>query len=338
MGVRPTISDIAARAGLSKGAVSYALNGLPGVSDDTRERVQQIAAELGWIPNRAAVSLSRSRAGAVGLVLARSPRTLALEPFYMEFIAGIETVISRRSTSLMLRLVANSAEEIETYNQWWSERRVDGVIVVDVTANDARLLALDENRMPAVVVTSAADTAGLPHVWTDDASTMELALAELLALGHTRIARVAGMQQLAHTAIRTRAFRRVLAKHGLDNSLVITTDFSGEDGARATHAFLDAQERPTAIIYDNDIMAVAGIAVAAERGVSIPGQLSLLAWDDSPLCEITLPQLSAMHRDVSALGENAAELLLRVIEGDSVASITATMPDFLVRGSTATAP
>ena len=91
---RVTIRDIAERAGVSKGAVSYALNGRPGVSDDTRERIISIANELGWYPNRAARALSAARAEACGLVLARPARTLALEPFFMEFIAGVEAELA----------------------------------------------------------------------------------------------------------------------------------------------------------------------------------------------------------------------------------------------------
>ncbi len=101
---RVTINDIAKEAGLSKGAVSYALNGKPGVSEQTRERVAAIALQLGWTPNQAARSLSLSRADAIGLVLSRPPRILAMEPFYMEFISGIEDVISSRGITLLLHV------------------------------------------------------------------------------------------------------------------------------------------------------------------------------------------------------------------------------------------
>ncbi len=100
-----TIRDIAARAGVSKGAVSYALNGRPGVSEETRERIVAIARELGWYPNRAARALSAARADACGLELARPARTIALEPFYMEFIAGVELELASHSIALTIQLV-----------------------------------------------------------------------------------------------------------------------------------------------------------------------------------------------------------------------------------------
>jgi DNA-binding LacI/PurR family transcriptional regulator len=112
---RITIRDIAERAGVSKGAVSYALNGRPGVSSDTRDRILAIADELGWYPNRAARALSAARADACGLVLARPAKTIAIEPFFMEFIAGVESELAARSIALTIQLVRNVREEIAVY-------------------------------------------------------------------------------------------------------------------------------------------------------------------------------------------------------------------------------
>src|SRR5918994_7821858 len=120
---RVTISDIAERAGVSKGAVSYALNGRPGVSDRTRERILEIARELGWYPNRAARALSVERADACGLVLARPARTIALEPFFMEFIAGVESELATRSVALTIQLVRDVDEEIAVYRRWGGGQR-----------------------------------------------------------------------------------------------------------------------------------------------------------------------------------------------------------------------
>src|SRR3954452_3639101 len=123
---RVTIADIAKRAGLSTSAVSYALNDRPGISQTTRGRVLAIAEELGWYPNSAARSLSVARAHACGLVLARPARTLAFEPFFMEFIAGVESELSARSVALTLQVVENPQDEVAVYRRWWAERRVDG--------------------------------------------------------------------------------------------------------------------------------------------------------------------------------------------------------------------
>src|SRR3954454_3316744 len=114
---RVTIADIAARAGVSKGAVSYALNGRPGLSEATRARILAIADELGWYPNRAARALSAARADACGLILARPASTIGLEPFFMEFIGGVEAELSPRAIGLTIQLARTVDEEIAIYRR-----------------------------------------------------------------------------------------------------------------------------------------------------------------------------------------------------------------------------
>ncbi len=335
---RVTISDIARTAGLSKGAVSYALNNKPGVSPETRDRVHAIAEQLGWTPSSAARSLSRSRADAIGLVLARPARMLGIEPFYMEFVAGIEDVIAARGISLMLHVVDQTSSEIATYEKWGAERRVDGVILVDISHDDPRIPALQRIGVPAVAVSSTEAAGGLPHVRTDESHAMQDAMRYLVRLGHRRIARVGGVPSLSHTVARDRAFFAEAEVAGLETPVVIETDYSGEAGARATRSLLTATNPPTAIIYDNDIMAVAGLGVANELTIGVPSELSLLAWDDSPLCEITHPPLSAMRRDVGQMGAEAASLLLSVVDGENPADRAAATPVLYPRGSTGQAP
>src|SRR4029453_17098926 len=149
---RATIADIAERAGLSKGAVSYALNGQPGVSEATRQRVLKLAAQMGWRPNSAARALSASRAGALGLVMARSASTLGVEPFFIKLLSGIENTLAARSIALLLQVVPDHDAEVEAYRRWFAERRVDGIFLIDLRIEDKRVLVLEELGLPAVVI------------------------------------------------------------------------------------------------------------------------------------------------------------------------------------------
>ena len=135
---RPTIADIAQRAGVSKGAVSYALNGQPGVSEATRQRIVAIAREIGFSPSNAARALSGASAKAVGLTLCRPARILSIEPFFMGLISGFEAELAARSYALTLQVVATPEHEVEVYRRWWGERRVDGVFVSDLRDGDVR--------------------------------------------------------------------------------------------------------------------------------------------------------------------------------------------------------
>jgi DNA-binding LacI/PurR family transcriptional regulator len=332
---RPTIADIARRAGVSKGAVSYALNGQPGVSDATRRRILAIAKEIGWKPNSAARALSGAAANAIGLALRRPAAVLGLEPFYMELISGVEAELSTRSYALMLQIVADSDAEIAVYQRWWGERRVDGVLVCDLRVDDPRVKALEELRLPAVVVGGPEGVGSLAHVWNDDSAALTHSVEYLFALGHRRIGRVGGLPDLRHTRTRTEAFVSVCRRLGLDEAVTESTDYSGEQGAQATRRLLSAHSRPTALLYDNDIMAIAGLAVAQEMGISVPSDLSIIAFDDSPLCRLVHPPLTALTRDIPAYGAQAARELLSVIAGGPPGSRQVETARLTARGSTA---
>jgi DNA-binding LacI/PurR family transcriptional regulator len=330
---RVTISDIAARAGVSKGAVSYALNGRPGVSDTTRERILAIAGELGWYPNRAARALSVERADACGLVLARPAKTLALEPFFMEFISGVESALSARSIALTIQLVESVEDEIEVYRRWFGERRVDGVLVADLRKDDPRVEELVRLGLPAVVIGGPVKNRALPAIWHDEAGVVVEAVRYVAALGHRRIARVAGVPEFVHTEQRTEGFLSATRELGLEAE-VIATDYSAESGARVTRKLLSAPEPPSAIIYDSDLLAVTGLGVAQQMGFAVPDDVSIVGWDDSLISQVVHPPLTAITRDIVAYGDLAIRHLLEVIEGRTTDDVETLRGELTPRGST----
>ncbi|GGR55552.1 LacI family transcriptional regulator [Streptomyces roseolus] len=332
---RPTMADIARRAGVSKVAVSYALNDQPGVSETTRAAIKAIAEELGWQPNSAARALTGGRAQAVGLTVRRPARTLGVEPFFMEFISGVETVLAERSYALMLQMAGDQEQEIEVCRRWWGERRVDGVFLMDLRTEDERVGAVREIGLPAVAIGPPEVAGGLPAVWSDDGESVHEIVRYLAALGHRRIARVAGPAGLAHTAVRDAALAEACREAGLPVAAVVHTDYTGDAGARAARALLIAPERPTALVFDNDIMAVAALSVAQELGLSIPADVSVVAWDESPLTQVVRPTLSAVTRDIAAYGARSATALLALIDGEDVDSVRDGYAHFVPRGSTA---
>ncbi|MFG1960241.1 LacI family DNA-binding transcriptional regulator [Nonomuraea sp. NPDC049028] len=329
---RPTIADIASRAGVSKVAVSYALNGQPGVSEATRARIVAIAEEIGWRPNSAARALNGARAHTVGLALCRPARFLGVEPFFMELISGIEGELADHSYALMLQVVADHEQEIEVYRRWWGESRTDGAFLVDLRYSDARVPAMEQLGMPVVVIGHPAESGPLPAVWSDDGEAIRETIAYLVALGHRRIARVAGLSDLVHTAVRDRAFAESCA--GAAEHVTVHTNYTGEEGARATRRLLSSAARPTAIVYDNDIMAVAGLSVAQEMRLDVPRDLSIVAWDDSPLAQVVRPPLTALTRDIPAYGAHAAQRLLALIAGETVPPFEDQAARLTPRGST----
>jgi DNA-binding LacI/PurR family transcriptional regulator len=332
---RVTITAIATEAGVSTAAVSYALNNVAGVSAETRDRILEVADRLGWRPNIAARSLSVARAHAVGLVIARPADTLGVEPFFMRFISGLERELARARSALLLQVVEDHRAWNETVSAWWAERRVDGVIITDVHTRDSRLAVVERLGVPAVVAGRPRAKVTAPAVWSDDGAAVRRAVEHLLELGHTNIARVAGLSSLDHTRVRTTAFAAVMRERGLSVDDVLATDYSFEAGADATRSLLGRRRPPTAILYDNDLMAVAGLGVARELGIDVPHDLSVVAGDDSPLCLIGSPAITALSRDVAAYGAFTARTLLDVVEGRDAVSVVVEEPQLVVRGSTA---
>ncbi|MFI5909909.1 LacI family DNA-binding transcriptional regulator [Dactylosporangium sp. NPDC051541] len=333
-GRRPTMSDIARRVGVSRVAVSYALNDRPGVSADLRERVREVAAELGFTANRAAVALHGAAADVIGLALRRTSAELRGEVFRRQFIAGLQMELYARGFGLALQFAEHPDDEIALYRRWHAERRVDGVILCDLRVEDPRRPFLRELGLPAVVAGGAGELPGLANLSTDERAGATKITGLLSALGHRRIARVSGPAGLAHTAARTEALRALPAVP----FVTVEADYTGEAAAQATRRLLSGRDRPTAIIYDNDLMALAGLGVAAEMHVAIPGDVSIVAWEDSPLCQLVHPALTVLQRNITDYGMRTARLLFELLDGRPPRSVRYGNATLVVRDSTGPAP
>ncbi|BCY10031.1 LacI family DNA-binding transcriptional regulator [Actinoplanes sp. L3-i22] len=330
---RPTIRDVARAAGVSKGTVSFALNGRPGVSEDTRARILAAARELGWTPSAKARALSISRSFAVGLVLAREPELLGADPFFPAFIAGVERTLSDRGQALVLQVVPE-AEEEAGYRRLAGAGRVDGVFLLDLRVVDPRFALLVELGLPAVSIARPDVPSGFPAVLVDDRPGIAATVRHLAGLGHRRIAHVAGPAHFLHGSRRARAFAEALAEAGLPPGAVVEADFSAAGGAAATRELLTGDERPTAIVYANDLMAIAGLAVAHEYGLAVPAQLSVTGFDDTELAGHVRPALTSVRTDPYLWGRQAALALLALIEGGTVDDVPVPAAHLVIRAST----
>ncbi|MFS2279272.1 LacI family DNA-binding transcriptional regulator [Microbacterium sp. OR21] len=333
-----TIAEIAERAGVSPGAVSFALNGRRGVSESTRARILLVADELGWMPGTAAKALAVKKSNSFGLVLARDPDNLGVESFYMQFLAGMERELAPRNHALLLQMAPDTASELKTLRRWRTTRRVDALLLMDIRVDDPRVAYFTEHsEFPSLAVGDPSSAPGLTTVWTDDAEAQREAVRALAALGHRRIARVAGLAGLVHTQIRDAAFRDETAELGCEGVL-LRTDYTADEGARVTEEAIRSERRPTAFIYDNDIMAIAALGVFARAGIRVPEDVSVIAWDDSLICRHTVPKLTALSHDVVAFGAHVARRLFGVLDGAAPAAHLDSTPRLEVRESTGPAP
>lgn len=334
---RPTITDVAARAGVSKGAVSFALNGSGGVSEATRARVVRAAEELGWQPSRAAKALRQSRSESIGIVLDRPMRTLGVEPFFAQLSSGISAELAGAGLSLHTFIVGSLEEELAVYRRWWLEQRVDGMIVMDPRRSDPRVECVADLTLPTIVVGEVAIRSGVGSVWVDDYEAMALCIDHLLGLGHRRIAHVCGNPELLHTQRRTDALADAVRDDPrLEWARSMATDFSGTESAAITRELLAGDSGATAVIYDSDVIALVGVSVMMEQGLTIPRDMSVVSFDDSLLTSMTHPSITALTRDTFEFGTTIARALLDLLEGPGhPMSVHVPTPTLVVRQTSA---
>jgi len=334
---RVTIIDVANKAGVAISSVSSALNGRPGVSDSTRERIVQVAKELGFVPSLHGKSLSGRRAYTVGLVVQRDPDVLELDPFFGGFIGGVEEAIDPRGYALVLQVGARSDEVLQRYRKLAADRRVDGVFMVDLEVDDPRIPLVQTLELPAVAINPGADFP-LPAVRQDANAGIRATVRHLVELGHRRIAYVGGRAHLIHSVQREAAWRSALLEFGLEPGPVIPGDFTYLGGSVAASTLLALAEPPTAVMCANDLSAMGLIAQAEHLGVEVPGKLSVAGFDDIRLGTYVRPALTTVRTTPRELGHESGRLLVDMIAGGDVEDVRIPSAQLIVRDSTSTAP
>ncbi|WP_066514681.1 LacI family DNA-binding transcriptional regulator [Curtobacterium ammoniigenes] len=272
-------------------------------------------------------------ATAIGLVLRRSARQLAAEAFYSELISGLEEVLAERGMQVLLQVVDSMNREMETYRRWVATNAVRASVMIDLVPNDPRPAMLAAIGLPGIILGEPGPDVTMPAIRTDGYTPMVDAVERLVALGHRRIGRVSGPAAFVHTQERTRGLLDAAQRFGVV-AMIEEGDYTAERGRDLTLALLARPESPTAVIYDNDAMAIAGLDAARTRGVSVPEELSLIAWDDSQYCRLATPPLSAMSHDIHGRGLQAARAILAILDGEDPGPLVADPPVFVVRGST----
>jgi len=307
---RTTIADVAREAGVTKATVSHALSGNRPISDETRAKVLAAAAKLDWVPSQSARALATRRANAIAVVLARDPEVIANDSFFPAFIAGVESVLAESETALLLQVVPDRDAEERAYRTL-SHGRADGALLLDLRTDDWRIPLLDELNLPTVLVGAYEQPTDFSCVRTDDAAPVREIIAHLRAGGHERIAHVSGPLDYVHSRARADAY---LTEIGSDE-LLREGDFAAASGRDLTEELLTLPERPTAILYSNDTMAIAGLSYARSQGLSIPRDLAISGFDDDHLSAHLSPALTSVSSDPAARGRAAARILREVILG-----------------------
>ncbi|WP_031066247.1 LacI family DNA-binding transcriptional regulator [Streptomyces sp. NRRL WC-3742] len=336
-----TSEEVARLAGVSRATVSRVLSGTVRVSEATRHRVEEAAAQLGYEPDVAAQSLSGARSKTIALgffandVWALSQLTRPQYHFHLDVLRSIETAAAKAGFDLLLPSRPNSTAS-DSYVRLLRSRRVAGAIMVACPPGDVRTQALIESELPTVFIDSIGVGSHATYVTSDNIEGARRITEHLLDLGHRRIARITGTETDPSGQDRITGIRQALAARGIpeDPTLTGRSDWSIEGAYHATLELLERQADFTAVIAESDMMAIGILRALHEHGLRVPEDVSVTGFDDIDLCEFTAPPLTTVRQDADAMGTGAVHALLSLVDGTGVEPIVLPT-EIVVRRSTA---
>jgi LacI family transcriptional regulator len=327
-----TLRDVARRVGIHPATASRALNEETRhlVSAATVAKVTEAALEMGYTPNSIARSLKTARSMTVGVILPD-----LTNPLFPPMVRGIENALLPSGFTALLANTDNDPERARAVVHALRLRQVDGWISATATLQD-HLFEL--NRPSSLVLLNRLDENGTPAVIGDDHGGIAAAVAHLVALGHRRIAYVAGPQELSTGSARHRAFIEVTTSHGLagvGELIRIGESFGEAAGMRSLRSLLDSGAQFTAVLAGNDLMALGCYEALAERGLRCPEDVSVVGFNDMHFADKFAPPLTTIRIPHHEMGVRAAELLLALLaEEPGVPNRTVLPAELVVRRST----
>ncbi|MGS0684506.1 LacI family DNA-binding transcriptional regulator [Nakamurella sp. GG22] len=324
---RPRLDDVAAEVDVSTATVSLVLRGIAGPSAATRERVFEAADRLGYRPDRAASALASRRSRLIGVVVDVS------NPFHTQLIEDVHTAAQQHAYNLVLAAVTRSQNEtraIETL----LDSRCEGLVLFGSTLPVARLTRLSR-QLPLVVVGRPVSSAGVDVVRTADDDGLAQAVRYLASLGHRYISYLDGGRSDV-AALRRRAYQRAMCRQGLTDTVRFLTGGDTERaGADAADEVSGLRPRATAVVTFNDRSAVGLIGALVRAGVDVPGTLSVIGYDDSPVARLPHVDLTTVSQNTHQITDNAIAALIERLDGARTDKCEVVVPPHLVvRGTT----
>jgi len=337
---RPTLDEVAARAGVGRGTVSRVINGSPQVSPQAKAAVEQAIAELGYVPNRAARALVTQRTDSVALIVSESEERLFGEPFFAGIVRGVSSGLADTPLQLWLAMAQSPAER-ERVEHHLTAQHVDGVLLLSLHDDDPLPALLAERGLPAVLggrparMLTGAQLGSFVDV--DNAGGARIAVSHLAGLGRKRIATIAGPQDMGVGVTRLAGYREAVAEAGLpdDEGLIAYGDFSEASGAGVMRELLTTRPDLDAVFAASDLMAAGALRALREAGRRVPDDVAVVGFEDSPVARQTDPLLTSVYQPVEEMGRQMALLLVATIRGEPADPPYVLLDTHLVRRASA---
>ncbi len=324
-----SIKDIAKAAGVSHSTVSRALRESPLVRAHTKERIQEMAREMGYSPDAQARSLVTGRSYTVGVVV-----TTIADPFVAEVVQGMESTAHDHGYTVILSCSDSEPEREIAAVEMLRAKRVDGVIVTSSRIGALYLDHVEGIGAPVVLLNNHNEQSGhyTYTVTVDNRHGSLLATDHLINQGHIRIAYITGPANHSSDTERMAGYRQALSEHSLpyDPTLVVPGDGKPVGGMRALQALIASAQPPSAVFCYNDMTAIGLLRAAREAGIDVPGDLAVIGFDDIPLASFVCPPLSTISQPKNEMGRLAMEMVLTLAE--SYDAVRPEYSDIVVKG------
>jgi LacI family transcriptional regulator len=312
----PTIREVAERAGVSTMTVSRVINKSGYISQKTRERVEATIAEMGYVPNTLARGLRFKQTKTIALVLSD-----ITNPFFTTIARGVEDVASRHGFNVIFCNTDESESKQAAYLTILIQKQVDGVLLVPARSTDAPIAFIQSRGVPVVVLDRRVSDSTVDGVRGNSEQGAYELVRLMLGLGHSRIAILNGPPEVSTATDREAGYRRALAEAdiSIDPALILHDSFTQEAGHLMTQQALAISPRPTALFAANNFIAIGAYRTLRERGLRVPEDMAMIAFDDLPPALILEPFLTVAAQPAYEMGRRAAELLLARLAGNAPA-------------------
>lgn len=314
-----SIKDVAKHAGVSISAVSKTLNGYSDVSEATRKKVLQAAQELNYSPNMLAKNLKHKVTKTIALIISNFEQANGKDGVMFQIMSGVYTAATEFQYEVVIYTRSLSEQQDKSYWQFCKDHKIAGVVISGLRTTDPYFEDLVGSDIPCVVID--ADTVG-PHagsVITDNLTAARQAVQYLISKGHREIGMINGHKYATVSIKREQGYREALEEAGLEYipSRVVEADFSEEKAYELTEDYLAENPHLTAVFVSSDLMAIGFMNRCRVLGIQIPGNISVMGFDDIVLSSYTTPKLSTISQNFAGIGYSALEQVVKMLENNT---------------------
>jgi DNA-binding LacI/PurR family transcriptional regulator len=320
IGMNITIKEVAKLAGVSPSTVSRVISDSPRISDETKQTVREIMDELGYHPNAIARSLVNKATNTIGIVMPQSTERAFLNPFFPQALSGVSAAAHEQGYCILLSTGKSEKEQLESIQSIVMGGRVDGVIIMYSSVDNEVMDALEKLRTPIVVIGKPLKSKATLYVDNDNVEASFSVTEKLIKNGHKRIAFISGSFRLVVSLDRLDGYMNALKKYEIPFTkeyIVELSEFVKQGAYERTKQLLSLEERPTALVVTDDVMAFGAMDAIKESGLRIPEDIEVMSFNNVPSAELTSPSLTSVDIDAFALGYESSKLIIEKIRGEA---------------------